>query len=133
MNNRSKSWSWRHAILDSGLPPTTRHVLLTISCLMNDVGEGCYRTTREIAEWCDLSERAVCEHIQKVCDAGWIIKNKHGFRGQKWKTNDYKAAWPDDDIAPENDQKNDGKMDIGTDPRSVPSDTKALTLTTERH
>jgi len=44
----NRSWSWRHALLKSDLPATTRHVLLTISCFMNDVGGGCYPTHKHI-------------------------------------------------------------------------------------
>ncbi len=41
-NGDLRSWTWRHGILKSDLPATTRHVLLTISCHMNDLGEGAY-------------------------------------------------------------------------------------------
>ena len=88
------SWTWRHAILQSELPPTTRHVLLTISCFMNEMGQGAYPTTKKLEEATGLSERAVCTHIQNAVDAGWLVKRVHGFRGQKWKNNEYEANWP---------------------------------------
>ena len=50
------AWTWRHAILEAELPATTKHVLLTISCFMNDVGEGCYRTTKELAQFIGLPD-----------------------------------------------------------------------------
>jgi hypothetical protein len=50
------AWTWRHAILEAELPATTKHVLLTISCFMNDVGGGCYRTTKELAQFTGLPD-----------------------------------------------------------------------------
>ena len=94
MSEASRSWSWRHAILKSELPATTRHVLLTLSCYMNDVGGGCYPTTLDLAAATGLSQRAVCTHILAAKSAGWLRVSEHGFRGQKWKNHQYEAAWP---------------------------------------
>lgn len=112
-----KTWTWRHAVLKSSLPATTRHVLLTISCFMNDVGGGCYPTTKQIAEATGLSERSVCTHIDAAEREGWIRVSQHGFRGQGWRNNQYEATWPDDG------QK-------GTEPRSAP-EPEALNLVQE--
>lgn len=92
---QSRSWSWRHAIVKSGLPPTTRHVLLTISVFMNDAGDGCYPTTKQLAEATGLSERAICTHIEIAKQGGWLTVTVHGFKGQKWKNHQYEAAWPE--------------------------------------
>jgi hypothetical protein len=108
------AWTWRHAILEAELPATTKHVLLTISCFMNDVGEGCYRTTKELAQFTGLSERAVCTHIENAAKLGWLKKSQHGFRGQKWKRNEYGPLWPK-----------------GTEPGSAASK-KALNVVQER-
>lgn len=93
----NRAWTWRHAILKSELPATTRHVLLTISCFMNDVGGGCYPTQEQIAEASGLSDRAVRQHIDTAIEAGWLRKREHGFRGQKWRNHEYEAAWPSKD------------------------------------
>ncbi|PWJ81548.1 helix-turn-helix protein [Pseudaminobacter salicylatoxidans] len=93
--NDTKAWTWRHAITRSGLPPTTRHVLLTVSLFMNEVGGGCYPTQKQLAEATGLSERAVREHLDVAQRAGWILRSEHGFRGQKWRNHEYQACWPD--------------------------------------
>lgn len=93
----NRSWSWRHAVLKSSLPATTRHVLLTISCFMNDVGGGCYPTQEQLAEASGLSDRAVRQHIDDAVKAGWLVRKEHGFRGQKWRNHEYEAAWPTQD------------------------------------
>jgi hypothetical protein len=109
-----RTWSWRHAVLKSALPPTTRHVLLTISCFMNDVGGGCYPTQEQLAEASGLSARAVRKHIDDAVAAGWLVKREHGFRGQKWRNHEYEAAWPTQDA----DQRNQ-HVDEGEEPRSA--------------
>ncbi|KQT54587.1 hypothetical protein ASG43_03105 [Aureimonas sp. Leaf454] len=91
----SRAWSWRHAILDSTLEPTTRHVLLTISCYMNDVGGACYPTIETLVASTGLSERAVFKHIKLAEALGWLSLKKHGFKGQRWANNEYAAKWPD--------------------------------------
>ncbi len=89
-----RAWSWRHAIIKSDLQATTRHVLLTISCFMNDMGDGCYPTQEQIAEATGLSDRSVRTHLELAQKAGWIKVTEHGFRGQKWRNHQYVASWP---------------------------------------
>ena len=88
------AWSWRHAILGSELSSTTRYVLLVISCHMNDLGDGCYPSTRTLSDKTGLSERCVCEHIKIAAKNGWLDIQAHGFAGQQWARNEYRAAWP---------------------------------------
>ncbi|MGO4449072.1 helix-turn-helix domain-containing protein [Phyllobacterium sp. TAF24] len=90
-----RAWSWRHAIIKSDLQATTRHVLLTISCFMNDMGDGCYPTQEQISEATGLSDRSVRTHLELAEKAGWIKVSEHGFRGQKWRNHQYVASWPD--------------------------------------
>lgn len=111
-----RSWTWRHAIKDSELEPVTRHLLLTMSIYMNEVGGGCYPTTKELARATGLAERTVCIHIRKAVEAGWLEVSAHGFKGQKWKNHQYQAAWPETK---------------GTERGSVASEGKALSLTTK--
>ncbi len=87
-------FSWRQAILKSTLPATTRHVLLTLACHMNDAGESCYPSIALLCEETGLSNRTVIDHIEKAAQAGWIVVDQHGFSGQKWKRNEYRIAWP---------------------------------------
>jgi hypothetical protein len=118
MADASRSWTWRHAVIKSDLPATTRHVLLTISCFMNEVGGGCYPTTLDLAAATGLSERAVCTHIAVAKEAGWLMVSEHGFRGQKWKNHQYHAAWPE----PKGTERGSVASTEGTEP----NDRKAL-------
>ena len=73
-----------------------------------------YRTTKELAQFTGLSERAVCTHIENAAKLGWLKKSQHDFRGQKWKRNEYGPLWPK-----------------GTEPGSAASK-KALNVVQER-
>ena len=96
---QSNAWSWRKAVVsESGLPPTTRHVLLTLSIWMNEAGEGCYPSIATLVESTGLSNRSVITHLQVAAEKGWIKVSQHGFRGKKWRANEYKAVWPGREI-----------------------------------
>ena len=88
-------FSWRHAVLRSDLPPTTRHVLLTLSCHMNDAGESCFPSIATLVEETGLSNRSVIDHIRFAKEAGWLKVGLHGFGGQKWRSHEYACAIPE--------------------------------------
>ena len=87
-------FSWRKAILKSTLPPTTRHVLLTLACHMNEAGESCFPSIKLLCEETGLSNRAVITQLQSATELGWITVGKHGFAGQRWAAHEYRPAWP---------------------------------------
>lgn len=88
-------YSWRGAVLKSSLPSTTKHVLLTLGCHMNDVGESCFPSIEMLAEETSLSRQSVMTHLQLAKDSGWIVSEAHGYRGQKWARNEYRASMPE--------------------------------------
>jgi hypothetical protein len=87
-------FSWRKAILKSELAPTTRHVLLTLACHMNAVGESCFPSIKLLCEETGLSNRSVITHLQIASEIGWITVGKHGFGGQRWAAHEYRPSWP---------------------------------------
>lgn len=90
-----KSYTWRHAIINSPLPGQTRHVLLTLSCHVNDAGESAYPSVKTLAREADVSEPTIVKHLRVAKLAGWLIVRKHGYGGQKWARNEYLPAIPD--------------------------------------
>ena len=90
-----EAWTWRHAIVKSDLPATTRHVLLTLSIYMNEAGKGCFPSVDEIVSATGLSKRAVLTHLQAAVDAGWLVRRELGLRGRKWRRSEYESRWPD--------------------------------------
>lgn len=87
-------YSWRQAVLKSRLGSTTKHVLVTLGCYMNDMGESCFPSIELLMEDTSLSNRAIITHLDKAEKAGFIAIRKHGFAGQKWARNDYVATFP---------------------------------------
>lgn len=108
-----KPWTWRHAIIKSPLPPTTRHVLLTLSCHLNDLGEDCFPSTAMLATETGLTERSVCTHLALAAEQGWFVVRKHGYGKQKWARHEYFPRIPEGFELPDREQ--------GTEGRSVPS------------
>lgn len=94
----SRAWSWRHAVTQSDLPPTTRHVLLTLSIFMDETGASCFPSVEDLVGATGLSKRAVLTHLAAACDAGWLVRRQHGFRGQKWRRLEYEPLWPERDV-----------------------------------
>jgi|GEM_PF-4031117 len=88
------SYTWRAGVIKSDLAPTTRHVLLTLSCHFNDAGEACYPSTKLLAQETGLTERAVITHLSKARELGWLLVSTHGFAGQNWKRNQYVPCFP---------------------------------------
>lgn len=94
----SRAWSWRHAIGKSGLQPITRLVLHTLSLKMDATGGSCYPSTAQLVELTGLDKKTILKHLDLAEQAGWITVSQHGFRGQKWKRNEYVARWPGRDM-----------------------------------
>ena len=89
-------YSWRGAVLKSKLSPTTKLVLLTLGCHMNDMGESCFPSIDTLCKESSLSRPAVIKHIKVARQAGWIRVGNHGLGGQKWSRSEYSISLPDD-------------------------------------
>jgi hypothetical protein len=91
----NKTLRWRLAIQTSGLPSTTRLVLLNLTIYMNDEGGNCFPGTRKQAADTGLSEKAVIDHLKVAVQAGFLQKQSRGLRGARWKANGYIALLPE--------------------------------------
>ncbi|WP_093181755.1 helix-turn-helix domain-containing protein [Pseudovibrio sp. Tun.PSC04-5.I4] len=98
MSEDRKAWSWRQAFCKSDLQGPTRAVLQAMSMFMNAVGESCYPSIEDLVEYSGYSKNAVLKHIDIAKEAGWIEVSQHGFRGQRWKRQEYVARWPERDL-----------------------------------
>ena len=86
--------TWRFAICNSDLPPTTRHVLLTLSLYMNEMGESHFPTTTKLAMDTGLSKHSVITHLAKAEKCGWIKKYVYGCKGKNWRQHGYELTFP---------------------------------------
>jgi len=115
-------FSWRHAVLESDLHATTKHVLLTLSCHMSAAGDSCFPTIKTTARECSLSKRTVITHIQKANESGWLLVGVHGFGGKKWRRHEYAVA------IPEGGEPNDTEVVNLMHEGGEPNDTEVVNL-----
>ena len=87
-------FSWRHAICKSELDPSTKLVLFALSFYMNEMGASCFPTQIQLSADTSLSERQIRYSLEKACKTGWLKRQLHGFKGQRWKNYEYHAAMP---------------------------------------
>jgi len=84
-------FGWRSALCDSDLPPTTRHVALTLSLHMNERGGSAFPAIATLARETGLSESTVREHLHQLRDTGWLSAGERGRPGLYHGTADHSA------------------------------------------
>lgn len=89
-------FTWRSAIAESDLPPTTRHVLLTLSTYMNERGGSAYPGSTRLARDSGLHVDTVKEHLRRARDAGWlnVVAPGGSIAGGVRLATEYVAALP---------------------------------------
>lgn len=68
----SALFSWRGAIVESDLPPTTRHLALTLSLHMNERGGSCFPSISTLAHETGLNYHTVSRHLAILREHGWL-------------------------------------------------------------
>lgn len=92
----NERFRWEHAIRESDLPPSTRHVLLTMATYMDRDGMNCYPSQEELGRACGMTSRTVRRHVDAAIEAGWLLKirqGRHVGRGASY-TNVYQPWIP---------------------------------------
>lgn len=87
-------YSWRAAICASDLAPVARHVALTLSLHMSEVGDSCFPSQQTLAHETGLCERAIRTHLRALENAGWLVMVRRGGRsgdGHTWSSS-YEAT-----------------------------------------
>lgn len=87
-------FSWRAAICKSDLDPYTKLTLFALSFYMNEMGTSCFPTQISLSKDTSLSRRQIQISLKTAAMKGWIKRELHGFKGQKWKNHEYFAAMP---------------------------------------
>ena len=100
-------FTWRSAVLNSDLSAGAKYVALIISTHMNDHGEGAFPSQDRLARLASVDRKTIGRNSQALVDSGWIVRDNHGFRGQKWRSYEYKISFP---AAVEDGQKGGDNM-----------------------
>lgn len=89
-------FTWRSAIAESDLAPTTRHVLLTLSTYMNERGGSAYPGAARLAKDSGLHIDTVKDHLRKADVAGWlkVVMPGGSIAGGKRLATEYVASVP---------------------------------------
>jgi len=101
----SPLFTWRSAIASEHGPrdhsfadgrsikgPTIRHVALTLSLHMNELGGSCFPAQETVAEQAGLSRMTVSRAVRALEELGWLVVRPGGGRGHP---NVYSAAIPE--------------------------------------
>lgn len=90
--NLSPLFTWRSALTESGLPPTARHVGLTLSLHMSERGDSCFPSAPTLADETGLSRQTVLAMVKILEDAGYLEVSRGVGRGN---SNHYRAIVPE--------------------------------------
>lgn len=94
-------FTWRSAVVESDLSPTTRHVLLTLSLHMNERGGSCFPSTRLLARETGLSRRSVETHLGAAVEASWLDRQQREKRSDgRFTGYTYRAVVPRGNLLP---------------------------------
>lgn len=94
MSHLRPLFTWRSAIVESDLPPVTRHVALTLSLHMNERGGSCFPSHPTLAAETGLHVDTVRTHLAALTKGGWLARvvNRRGSgRGTRVE---YEASVP---------------------------------------
>lgn len=83
-------FTWRSAVCESGLPPTCRHVLLTLALHMNERGGSCWPSMETVASETGLNRATVIRQVRLASETGWLLVTQS--KGKV--SNRYEAAIP---------------------------------------
>jgi len=78
----SPLFSWRAAICDSDLPPTTRLVALTLSLHMNERGGSAFPKQATLARESGLNVETVRDHLRMLRETGWLVALTYATPGR---------------------------------------------------
>jgi Helix-turn-helix domain len=83
---------WRWAFVESELPSTALHVLLTLALHMNGDGAGCYPSIELLVRQTKLADSTVRKQLAAAVEKGWIRREGGRGRGNSYR---YQATIPD--------------------------------------
>lgn len=89
-------FTWRSAVAESDLAPTTRHVALALSLYMGERGNSAYPGAVRLGKDTGLSDRCVREHLGLLERAGFLrVVKRGGLKGETRRATEYEARTPE--------------------------------------
>jgi len=96
MKTNAKIWHWRTYVIKYGPENATyKHILLTLSCYMNEVGGSCFPSITELQKTTSLTRPTIVKYLKKASSDGWIVTQKKKSKNNEFERNTYTADIPD--------------------------------------
>ncbi len=122
MSTLKPLFTWRSAVCDSGLSPSTRHIALALSLYMSERGDSAFPGADRLAHDTGLHVSTVRERLAELVAEQWLdLVEKGGTKGEKRHANVYRATVPPTPLAlgdpsPETTRR-PGRADPSPEPR----------------
>lgn len=115
------AWSWRRAVIASNLPPTTKHILLTLSCHVPEIGDAAWPSVATLADETGLHPDTVRDHLKSVVGSWLARRERHEDSGRQ-TSNSWVLTMPRKDagtgvVDPTSPPENRGEGGSWTPPR----------------
>lgn len=111
----SPLFTWRTAVTESDLPPTVRHVALTLSLYMSEKGGRAFPGPARLADDTGRDISTVKRALRELVSSGYLhIVSQGGMKGEKRMANTYAA------VIPNPGQETPGSGDTGVQESSRP-------------
>jgi len=123
---------WMHRVAESDLPPTTRHVLLTLALDGDMDGARIWPGVRRLARRSGLARETVIRHLASAQESGWIDPQSRGQRGDgRWMSHRYALTAPA--LVTEDHQEEEKPGDSGSPGGQKPGDSLSGPGDPKRH
>lgn len=96
----SPLFTWRAQIAKSDLPAPARHIALTLSLHMSEIGDSCFPSIATVMRETGLARGTVCKHMKTLEDTGWLERSAGGGRNSTRYTSRTPAVHEVDGCSP---------------------------------
>lgn len=125
MNNTSRAWSWRHAVVASDISGDCKHLLITLSLYMNEMGGSCFPTIETLMANTGRGKTWVHKYLNEAVKTGWIERASVARKTSKgdnrgWRRNEYVAIWPEQNLTTESQEFQSSSTEKGSSPDEPP-------------
>lgn len=130
----SPLFTWRTAIAKSGLPPTVRHVALTLSLYMNERGGSAWPSITTLAEDSGLSQASIKRGTKALERAGYLLCDRDPGRSTHYTaTAPTQLTFPQEQVTQNRAQSEPGSQGDGGGLTLTPDPAQSEPLSSQEH
>lgn len=94
---------------------------------MSEMGDSCFPSYDKLQKATGRGRTTLANALKEAIKEGWLAVEKHGYKGQKWARNDYRATFPNEPkkaVSPQDQLDEKGSLENAEG--SLPSGLKAV-------